>query len=69
MGAGVDWALVRELPARVTVTRAPGIFGPWMSEYVLGWCSWVTQRMETYRGGPAGAVDGRMMPGGCAARP
>ena len=20
-----------------------------MSEYVLGWCSWVTQRMETYR--------------------
>jgi glyoxylate/hydroxypyruvate reductase A len=49
MGAGVDWALVRELPARVTVTRAPGIFGPWMSEYVLGWCSWVTQRMETYR--------------------
>ena len=49
MGAGADWALVRELPARVTVTRAPGIFGPWMSEYVLGWCSWVTQRMETYR--------------------
>jgi glyoxylate/hydroxypyruvate reductase A len=49
MGAGVDWALVRELPARVTVTRAPGVFGPWMSEYVLGWCSWVTQRMETYR--------------------
>jgi glyoxylate/hydroxypyruvate reductase A len=49
MGAGVDWALVPELPARVTVTRAPGIFGPWMSEYVLGWCSWVTQRMETYR--------------------
>jgi glyoxylate/hydroxypyruvate reductase len=49
MGAGVDWALVRELPSRVTVTRAPGIFGPWMSEYVLGWCSWVTQRMEAYR--------------------
>jgi glyoxylate/hydroxypyruvate reductase A len=49
MGAGVDWALVPELPSRVTVTRAPGIFGPWMSEYVLGWCSWVTQRMETYR--------------------
>jgi glyoxylate/hydroxypyruvate reductase A len=49
MGAGVEWALVRELPGRVTVTRAPGIFGPWMSEYVLGWCSWVTQRMETYR--------------------
>ena len=49
MGAGVDWALVPDLPSRVTVTRAPGIFGPWMSEYVLGWCSWVTQRMETYR--------------------
>jgi len=49
MGAGVDWALVPELPSRVTVTRAPGIFGPWMSEYVLGWCAWVTQRMETYR--------------------
>jgi glyoxylate/hydroxypyruvate reductase A len=49
MGAGVDWALVPELPSRVVVTRAPGIFGPWMSEYVLGWCSWVTQRMETYR--------------------
>jgi glyoxylate/hydroxypyruvate reductase A len=49
IGAGVDWALVPELPSRVVVTRAPGIFGPWMSEYVLGWCSWVTQRMETYR--------------------
>jgi glyoxylate/hydroxypyruvate reductase A len=49
MGAGVDWVLVPELPSRVAVTRAPGIFGPWMSEYVLGWCSWVTQRMETYR--------------------
>jgi glyoxylate/hydroxypyruvate reductase A len=49
MGAGVDWALVSELPRRVVVTRAPGIFGPWMSEYVLGWCSWVTQRMERYR--------------------
>jgi phosphoglycerate dehydrogenase-like enzyme len=48
MGAGVDWALPG-LPRRVVVTRAPGVFGPWMSEYVLGWCSWVTQRMETYR--------------------
>jgi phosphoglycerate dehydrogenase-like enzyme len=48
MGAGVDWALP-SLPRRVIVTRAPGIFGPWMTEYVLGWCSWVTQRMETYR--------------------
>jgi phosphoglycerate dehydrogenase-like enzyme len=49
IGAGVDWAVVPELPSRVVVTRAPGIFGPWMSEYVLGWCSWVTQRMETFR--------------------
>ena len=49
MGAGVDWALVPELPSGVVVTRAPGVFGPWMAEYVLGWCLWVTQRMETYR--------------------
>ena len=49
MGAGVDWALVPELPARVTITRVPGVFGPWMTEYVLGWCAFVTQRMETYR--------------------
>jgi glyoxylate/hydroxypyruvate reductase A len=49
MGAGVDWALAGGLPRRVVITRAPGVFGPWMSEYVLGWCSWVTQRMETYR--------------------
>jgi phosphoglycerate dehydrogenase-like enzyme len=48
MGAGVDWALA-DAPRRVVVTRAPGIFGPWMSEYVLAWCSWVTQRTETYR--------------------
>jgi glyoxylate/hydroxypyruvate reductase A len=48
MGAGVDWALA-EAPRRVVVTRAPGVFGPWMSEYVLAWCSWVTQRTETYR--------------------
>src|SRR2546426_10448499 len=49
MGAGVDWAITRELSPRVVVTRAPGIFGPWMAEYVIGWCSWVTQRIETYR--------------------
>jgi phosphoglycerate dehydrogenase-like enzyme len=49
MGAGVDWLLVQELPARVVVTRAPGVFGPWMREYVLGWCLSVTQRMEAYR--------------------
>lgn len=49
MGAGVDWAVGPEVPPRVVVTRAPGIFGPWMAEYVVGWCSWVTQRVETYR--------------------
>ncbi len=49
MGAGVDWALGPDLRRRVLVTRAPGVFGSWMSEYVVGWCSWVTQRMETYR--------------------
>ena len=49
MGAGVDWALVPELPSGVQVTRVPGVFGPWMAEYVIGWCSWVTQRMRVYR--------------------
>jgi phosphoglycerate dehydrogenase-like enzyme len=49
-GAGVEWALVPELPRHVTVTRAPGVFGPWMAEYVLGWCLWVAQRMDAYRG-------------------
>ncbi len=49
MGAGVDWALVPELPARVVVTRVPGVFGPWMAEYVLAWCAHVTQRVGTYR--------------------
>jgi glyoxylate/hydroxypyruvate reductase A len=49
MAAGVDWVFVPELPARVVVTRVPGVFGPWMAEYVLGWCAFVTQRVETYR--------------------
>jgi glyoxylate/hydroxypyruvate reductase A len=64
MGAGVDWALeVPDLRRRVIVTRAPGIFGPWMSEYVLGWCSWVTQRMETYRAAQrARRWDDRVLP-------
>lgn len=48
MGAGVDWVLTAPLPDGVTITRAPGIFGPWMAEYVAGWCLWVTQRMATY---------------------
>lgn len=49
MGAGVESFLVPELPARVIVTRAAGIFGPWMAEYTLGWCAWVSQRMEAFR--------------------
>jgi glyoxylate/hydroxypyruvate reductase len=49
MGAGIDWALVPELPAGVTLTRASGVFGAWMAEYVVGWCAWVTQRMGVYR--------------------
>jgi glyoxylate/hydroxypyruvate reductase A len=48
MGAGVDWVLAEPLPRGVTLTRAPGIFGPWMTEYVLAWCLWVTQRMAIY---------------------
>ena len=57
MGAGVDWALVPELPPRVVVTRVPGVFGPWMAEYVLGWCTHVTQRVDTYRAALARAPD------------
>ena len=49
MGAGVERFLVPELPRRVTVTRVAGIFGPWMAEYVLGWCLWFTQRTEAFR--------------------
>jgi len=49
MGAGVERLLVPDLPAGVIVTRAAGIFGPWMAEYTLGWCLWVTQRMELLR--------------------
>jgi len=49
MGAGVDWALEPELSPRVVVTRAPGVFSPWMREYALGWLLWITQRTETYR--------------------
>lgn len=48
MGAGVDWALVPTLPRDVVVTRAPGVFGPWMVEYVLGWCLCVTQRVPVF---------------------
>ncbi len=49
MGAGVERFFVPGLPAAVVVTRAAGIFGPWMAEYVLGWALWTTQRMERFR--------------------
>ena len=49
MGAGVERLLVPELPKRVLLTRVAGIFGPWMAEYVLGWCLWHTQRTELFR--------------------
>lgn len=49
MGAGVEQVLVPGLPERVAVTRAAGIFGPWMAEYTLGWCLWVTQRIDGFR--------------------
>lgn len=49
MGAGVERFLVPDLPPHVRITRATGMFGRWMAEYALGWCAWVTQRMETFR--------------------
>jgi len=49
MGAGVERFLVPDLPRKVILTRAAGVFGPWMAEYTLGWCLWVTQRMELFR--------------------
>ena len=49
MGAGVERLMVPELPRGVTVTRVADIFGPWMAEYVLGWCLWLTQRTELFR--------------------
>jgi glyoxylate/hydroxypyruvate reductase A len=49
MGAGVDHFLVAELPKSVIITRAGGVFGPWMAEYTLAWCGWVTQRIEQRR--------------------
>ncbi|MGH7399215.1 MAG: D-2-hydroxyacid dehydrogenase [Candidatus Rokuibacteriota bacterium] len=49
MGAGVERLLVPEVPARVRITRAARIFGPWMAEYTLGWCLWITQRMDGFR--------------------
>lgn len=48
MGAGVERFLVPELPRSVPLTRAL-VFGPWMAEYTLAWCGWVTQRLEQFR--------------------
>lgn len=49
MGAGVDRFLDSPFPPNVTLTRAEGIFGPWMADYTLGWLLWTTQRMEAFR--------------------
>jgi glyoxylate/hydroxypyruvate reductase A len=49
MGAGVDHFLDAELPRSVIVTRASGVFGPWMAEYTLAWCGWITLRLERLR--------------------
>jgi glyoxylate/hydroxypyruvate reductase A len=49
MGAGVERLAVPDLAPGVVITRAAGIFGPWMAEYTLGWCLWHTQHMETFR--------------------
>jgi phosphoglycerate dehydrogenase-like enzyme len=48
MGAGVERFVGPELPSRVIVTRAAGIFGPWMAEYALARCLWVSQRIEQF---------------------
>jgi glyoxylate/hydroxypyruvate reductase A len=48
MGAGVERFLVPSLASRVVLTRAAGIFGPWMAEYTLGWCLWVTLRVARF---------------------
>ena len=52
----------------VRVTRAAGIFGPWMAEYTLGWCLWVTQRMERLPGAAAAAALGAGGPDAAARR-
>ena len=49
MGAGVENFLVPELSKSVIVTRAAGVFGPWMAEYTLAWCGWITRRIELLR--------------------
>ena len=58
MGAGVERFLVPELPDEVILTRAAGIFGPWMAEYTLGWCLWITQTHGAVPGAAAGSGGG-----------
>jgi phosphoglycerate dehydrogenase-like enzyme len=56
MGAGVDRFLRADLPRHVIITRAPGIYGPWMAEYTLGWCLWA-DRLKGRTLGLIGAGD------------
>lgn len=49
MGAGVEKLLVPGLSDSVVITRAGRVFGPWMAEYTLVWCGWVTQRIDEFR--------------------
>jgi glyoxylate/hydroxypyruvate reductase A len=49
MGAGVERFLVPELTPSVVLTRVTGVFGPWMAEYTVGWCLWVTQRIHLFQ--------------------
>ena len=49
MGAGVERFLVPGLRDDIVITRAAGIFGPWMAEYAIGWALWSTQKMELFR--------------------
>jgi phosphoglycerate dehydrogenase-like enzyme len=49
MGAGVNAFLDTPFPPKVVLTRAEGVFGPWMAEYAFGWMLWASQRTETLR--------------------
>jgi len=50
MGAGVNSFLDTPFPPKVALTRAEGVFGPWMAEYTFGWLLWASQRTELLRG-------------------
>lgn len=49
MGAGVNAFLDTPFPPKVVLTRAEGVFGPWMAEYTFGWLLWGTQHAEALR--------------------